>query len=185
MKFKHLFIFICLLAAQILHGQNVWIQLDSLKAVNLEEDKGPFATLADEIMVIEAIYNFETDSLVHWESYGIEELSDSLPLMVFNSNEKQKVGDNEFYFLMLVEVDNEISTDSISISTQKRFIEYAYYPIPYLLNQIRLALGDDDLLAFLAYDNKRLAKLDAEIECKGMHMFNRYHYIFYLGVSTE
>ncbi|MFT4968428.1 MAG: hypothetical protein ACI9O4_000157 [Chitinophagales bacterium] len=49
-------------AFQTMHAQT--ISIDEILALNLEEDKGPFATLNDELVLIQGAKNVLKDSLM-------------------------------------------------------------------------------------------------------------------------
>lgn len=173
--------FVSIFMLQTAYGQSLLI--DSLKAINLEEDKGPFATMNDEVFLIWGIVSIEFDSLVYWNHSEIIELSDSTPSLIFNKNLSPRIDSTDLVFIILVEVDDLQTAENIAKIVQEDFLTYYAHPYSLLKEQIRVKLGDNDLLGFLYYALRNSAKFDHPTLFKGMHLFNRFEYELYWRIE--
>lgn len=160
------------------------IQLVQIEAVNLEEDKGPFASMDDEIFLLQGSINLDKDSLTSWEYLPIISLSDSIPLANVSFSNPSSIDTSSQWLFMLIEMDTKLRPDSLSQLIQTVFLEYSGYPSTLLKEKIRLKMGDDDLLGFLYLGQKQVNKLGNEIRFRGMHMFNRYEYLIQLRIDN-
>ena len=157
------------------------LRIDSLKAVNLEEDKGPFATMNDEILFITAVLDLANDSILFWQHSAIHEFSDSLNTLVLEHFTTPTLDSTHYLMMALIELDDLQSDSSINQAFKSLFLSYAAHPYNLLKENIRTGLGDNDLLGFLYLKQKNLGKIGASVSFKGMHMFNRYEYEIYLS----
>lgn len=180
MKFIFTYL-ISIFTLQTVFGQV--LTLDSLKVLNLEEDKGPFATMNDEVLIVWGIINLERDSIVYWNYSEIHELSDSIPSLVLFKNATPQIDSNHLVFLVLIEVDDLQTAEAISESVKVEFLQYYAHPYNLLKEQIRLVLKDNDLLGFLYFSERNIPKLNKPVSFKGMHMFNRYEYELYWRIE--
>lgn len=164
------------------YGQT--IHFKQIEAVNLEEDKGPFASMNDEIILIQASIDLANDSLMVWEYTPIIILSDSISSTNVNFESTLTMDTTVQWLFILLEVDTRLSPQDLSENIQSVFLEYAGYPSTLLKEKIRLQMGDDDLLGFLYLGQKQVNKLDDVIRFRGMHMFNRYEYLVQLRIDN-
>lgn len=151
-------------------------KLDSIICLNLEEDKGPFATFNDEICVLSAIYSIEKDSLLSWKVSPIYEFTDSTNKQAFNLEFNFLEDSSAFAIIALIEMDDKTSTDSLSSNLLNIFEAFKYHPQNFIHDNFRIALGDNDLIGFSRLNYKQFSKLEKKLIFKGMHIFNKYHY---------
>lgn len=159
------------------------ISIDRLVVLNLEEDKGPFATLNDEVMLVWGVINIEKDSLITWESTKIYELSDSLNVASFDTKYLLPLDSSSHMLIALIELDDSQTAASISEKLKVEFLQYYAYPYNLLKEQFKLSLADNDLLGFLYLSPKNFQKIDKPIQFKGMNIFNRFEYHLFLSIK--
>lgn len=172
---KHpLFLIILTFTLSCAHTQD--FKPSKLTVLNLEEDKGPFATLNDEIVLWVVKINIEKDVILSWEHSDEMIFSDSIPSHTLNFKKQVKLDSNDILIIALVELDNNHSMDSINLQLKKTISSYYGFPTTLLQEKIRLAIRDDDILGLVSFgfEDKQLAKKKHTF--KGMHMFNRYEY---------
>lgn len=153
------------------------MNIQSIEVFNLEEDKGPFATLNDEVILIQGAKNSMNDSLMWWQYSDIFVLSDSIPKYEHPFHLNLAIDTNTRWLFLLIEMDTEQSATEISQSIRPIFSEYSSYPPTLLKEKIRLQMGDDDLLGFYYLTHAQVQRLNEEFKVKGMHMFNRFEYL--------
>lgn len=159
------------------------ISIDRLVVLNLEEDKGPFATLNDEVMLVWGVINIEKDSLITWGSTKIYELSDSLNVASFDTKYLLPLDSSSHMLIALIELDDSQTAASISEKLKVEFLQYYAYPYNLLKEQFKLSLADNDLLGFLYLSPKNFQKIDKPIQFKGMNIFNRFEYHLFLSIK--
>ncbi|MCD8528913.1 MAG: hypothetical protein LRY27_02860 [Chitinophagales bacterium] len=93
-------------------------------------------------MIIDYLFDINNDSIVDWGHVGIMGFSDSSNVRYHNilGDKGVNITDSILHTIILIEVDENELRDTILNDVRKAFKEYAYYPTPYLLNQIRLVL---------------------------------------------
>jgi hypothetical protein len=174
-------LFLALNGLNFVFGQSV--SVSKLIALNLEEDKGSFDTLNDEVMLIWGIIDMANDSIAYWAYSEIFEMNDSINEHVFNHNSSPNL-DSSFHLLfLLVEVDNEQKASAISDGIKAEFKLYYAHPYNLLKEQLRLQLGENDLLGFLYFAPKNIKQIGDTLSFKGVHMFNRFEYGLELNIE--
>ena len=155
----------------------------ALEVFNLEEDKGPFATMNDEIVVWISKINTQKDWIMSWEHTDEMVFSDSVSKHSLTNLQQVQIDSYDLVFITLIEMDNKHIPDSLDIKLKQVFMAYYAFPLTLLKDNIRLKLEDDDLLGIdvLKFEDKQLQ--DGKINFKGMHLFNRYEYEVYFEGS--
>jgi len=171
---KYILFFLLYFHSQKIIAQEFYIK--NVSAINLEEDKDPFATFNDEICVITALYSVKNDSLYYLKTSPILNFTDSIKTQNVNFNFNLANDTSSNLIIALIELDNNLSEDSLSNLFLTTFKTYRFHPKNFLLDNLRTKLNDDDLLGLLQLNFKQILKQEELINFKGMHLFNKYHY---------
>jgi len=153
------------------------IAFSELGVINLEEDKGPFATLNDEIVIWVMKVNTEHDIILSWEHTEEMIFSDSIPSYNLNLEKTLNLDSFDLVYIALIELDGDNSIDSLDLKLKGVFLEYYAFPLTLLKEKIRLSIRDDDILGLVSFgfEDSKLEK--DKVVFKGMHMFNRFEYV--------
>jgi hypothetical protein len=99
-------------------------------------------------------------------------LSDAILPLVFNKNSSPIIDSTHLVLLVLIKAEDLHTAEAISNSVQSEFFNYYAPPSNLLKEQLRLSLKNNDLLGFLYFKDKNIAKMDNSILIKRMHLFH-------------
>jgi hypothetical protein len=171
---KTLILFVMLTLVFPLIAQEVLVSEIVMK--NMQEDGKSKFDEADEIVLLQAIFDVNADSLHFWELSPIYQFSDSISKQSIKNNLVYTLSDSLYFLLALIEVDNETQLNSSNISLQNNFIAFSGFPNAYIKNKLISHIGNNQILCFYydAFENFPFESL--EFNCTGLSIFNKFEY---------